>query len=180
MNKRISAGAVLIVAALYFFGGADAVLPLLCAIAVHELGHASVILLAGGKISSLRFDASGLSMTYTGLISPRAELLSIAMGPITGILCGLAALSAAPLFSYISLFLSAYNLLPALPLDGGRLLYNVLRKRKSMERAEKILTWTGILSGAAIILMGLYILYRQMGVLFVLSGINILIYQMFF
>ena len=173
----VSAGAVLFMAALYFFGGAAELAALLAAAAVHEAGHAAVICLCGGKIRSLRFTAAGLSMVYSGVISENAELLSILAGPLLGILAALLTLKTAPLFAYISLFLSAYNLLPALPLDGGRALYSLLIRRKNIGNAEKILTVSGIASGLLLLFAGLYALHRQLGLALVFAGIWLLIAQ---
>lgn len=177
MNKRISAGAVLTVAALYFFSGAEGAITIFLAVFLHELGHASVILISGGKIKSISFTASGLSMVYTGMISQRAELISIIMGPAFGIICGAAAYPYSQMLSYANFFLSAYNLLPALPLDGGRLLYSILANRKSIDIARKTLTITGVISSVMLLISGLYILHMQLGIAIVVAGIITLSYQ---
>ena len=173
----VSAGAVLLVAALYFFGGAEEIAALFSAVLVHEAGHAAVICLCGGRIRSLSFNAAGLSMVYSGVVSEKAELLSVIMGPLFGILAALLTLKTAPLFAYISLFLSAYNLLPALPLDGGRALYCLLLRRKSIGNAEKILTVSGIASGLLLLFSGLYALHHELGLALIFAGIYLLIAQ---
>ncbi len=168
--------------ALYFFGGIKSVCAVLLAAAVHEAGHIISIVILRGKIRAVRFDASGFCMSCCGLDSSLKELVSILMGPVFGLLfaylasyCG-NALNDSFLCEAagVSMILSVFNLLPALPLDGGRALYCMISSRIM---AEKVLDVSGMLSGLVLVTCGLYFLGNEKGAAFLISGIWVLIAQ---
>lgn len=143
--------------ALYFFGGLKSVCAVMLAVLIHELGHVAAIKVFGGKIRSVRFDASGLCMSYCGLDNDGKELVSLIMGPVFGLLLSYAASYCGKITdsrflfeaSGVSLIFSIFNLLPALPLDGGRALYCVIPSRT---KAEKVLEVSGMLTGLCLVL----------------------------
>ena len=178
----VSAGAILMLSALYFFGGMKSVFAVILAASVHELGHIIAIKMFGGKIRSLRFDASGLCMSYFGLDSTAKELISLIMGPVFGL--ALAYVSSYYGNSYnndflretagVSLIFSAFNLLPALPLDGGRALFCMIPSRR---KAESVLDKSGMLTGLGLVFWGLYFLGNEKGAALLISGCLVLIAQ---
>lgn len=100
---------------------------LLTAAAVHELGHVLALVLCGARITQIRVEFTGLCLVCTALTHRRDEAFAALAGPAAGLLWSAIATSFWPLSASFSLLLSLYNLLPALPLDGGRF----------------ILAWTG-------------------------------------
>ena len=181
-KMNVSAGAILMLSALYFLGGLRSVCAVMLAALVHELGHVAAIKAFGGRIRSMRFDASGLCMSYCGLDSTAKELISLVMGPLFGIAFAYAAsycgktLGCEFLFetSGVSLIFSIFNLLPALPLDGGRALYCIIPSRV---KAQKALETSGMLAGLCLVLTGLYFLGNEKGAAFLIAGIWVLIAQ---
>lgn len=178
----ISAGAIFLLSALYFFGGLEALSVVLIAASVHELGHIAAIKLFGGRIKSLRFEASGLCMSCAGLDSTAKEVIALLMGPAFGIAFAYIASYyggkhySEYLFSLagVSLIFSLYNLLPALPLDGGRALFSMISDRKT---AQKVLDISGMAVGIVLITAGLYFLGSEKGAAFLFAGIWVLIAQ---
>ena len=178
----ISAGAIFLLSALYFFGGLEAISIILLAATVHELGHITAIKLFGGRIKAIRFDASGFCMNVAGLDSAAKEIIALLMGPAFGIAFSyFASYYGNKLYSEyllslagVSLVFSLFNLLPALPLDGGRALFYLISDRKT---AEKVLDISGMGVGIALILAGLYFLGSERGAAFLFAGIWILIAQ---
>ena len=181
-RTEISTGALLLFSIVFFFGGFSALAALFLSIAVHELGHISAIRLFGGRVQRLSVDVSGLCITFTGITEPTKEIITLLSGP----LAGLAMAFAASYFGRstqntvllktagLSLVLSLYNLLPALPLDGGRVLFSVIRNRKT---AEKVLDFCGMSVGIILIVVGLYFLGSERGAAFLISGLWVLIAQ---
>lgn len=118
--------AMAVVASLGFFAS----------ILLHELGHAIQARRDGMEIDGITLWLFGGVATFTGgFPSARAELRIAAAGPavsavLAGILIGLWAVPGLPdavagVFGWlgvINVALLAFNLLPALPLDGGRIL----------------------------------------------------------
>jgi Zn-dependent protease/predicted transcriptional regulator len=103
---------------------------------VHELAHAVVARRYGVKVGGITLWLfGGVSRLDGEPQSARAEAVIAGVGPLTSlVLAGVAfgltyATSAAPLVSevfawltYVNLALALFNLVPAFPLDGGRLL----------------------------------------------------------
>lgn len=122
----VSAGALLIFALAYFFDGSGMLASLLPAAAVHEAGHVAALLLFGARIRRLRLDIFGLRLDYSGRLGRAASLCAALAGPAAGLMYAFPAMRAAgqglKMSGAISLLLSGFNLLPALPLDGGRAL----------------------------------------------------------
>lgn len=127
---RVSAGALLAAAALLFFCEGRVLAALLLAAAVHEAGHLAALRALGGRLAGFRADACGAVLEPAGALTPAGEILCAAAGPLAGA-AGALALSALgragagdvlTLAAGMSLGLSLFNLLPVLPLDGGRIL----------------------------------------------------------
>lgn len=179
---NVSAGAILMLSALYFFGGMKSVCAVILAASVHELGHIIAIKMFGGKIRSLRFDASGLCMSYCGLDSAVKELVSLVTGPLFGLALAYAASYYGNTLSNnllretagISMMFSVFNLLPALPLDGGRALFCMINGR---HRAENVLDKSGMITGLLLVFSGLYFLGNEKGAALLISGCLVLIAQ---
>ena len=117
---NISAGGALGLAALLFLVDAAHVPALLAAIAAHELGHIAALKLCRAELLELRLEFFGLCLVTTPPTSTAAEVLCALCGPAGGLLWAAVIYGTHPPAAAFSLFLSLYNLLPALPLDGGR------------------------------------------------------------
>jgi stage IV sporulation protein FB len=145
---------------------------LLAALGIHELGHIIVAAILGYSTKQLRILPLGGQLDFADMIElcPSAEARIALAGPAANFLTAVLALAlwgsdSSGLHGYFiraSLMLMAYNLLPALPLDGGRALRAKLMDWFSFYRATAILvgiTWLSALS-----LMSLGILYLFNGV----------------
>lgn len=149
MKIDISAGALLVFALAYFFDGSGMLSALLPAVAVHETGHAVALLAFGASLRRLRLDIFGLSLDYRGRLGTGALLCSALAGPAAGLLYAFPAMGASDrgvkMSGAISLLLSAFNLLPALPLDGGRALSALCAARtvRRCSRATALLLMAG-------------------------------------
>jgi Zn-dependent protease/CBS domain-containing protein len=120
-----------------------AALLFLASIALHELGHSWVARREGIEVDSITLWLfGGVSQLKGRFASPGAEFRVAVAGPLVSIVLGvlfvLIALAGAPSsvdgvaawLGYINLILAAFNLLPAAPLDGGRVLNAVLWRAK--------------------------------------------------
>lgn len=130
MKRRLdlTPGFPAFLAAVWYFDSCGIFWPFLAAMTVHELAHAAVLLLLGGRIESVRLSFAQVELR-TGLLSDRMELWSTAAGPGINLLCGWLFRRWMPAFAAVSLLLALFNLLPVWPLDGGRLLRTLLRMR---------------------------------------------------
>ncbi len=154
MKRRLdlTPGFPAFLAAGWYFASCGIFWPFLAAMTVHELAHAAVLLLLGGRIESVRLSFAQVELR-TGLLSDRTELWSTAAGPGINLLCGWLFRRWMPAFAAVSLLLALFNLLPVWPLDGGRLLRTLLRMRWGAAGVDAsqtlgLLFGLGLLAGA--------------------------------
>ena len=148
---------------------------LVASVLVHELAHALEARRRGGVVGGIRLFALG-GVTELGDHggTPRASFAVAAVGPWASLVvasaCGLAASAAEQwlpgdvgaatglllgLTGWLNLGLVAFNLLPAAPLDGGRLLHAVLwRTTGDRKRASRVTGRLGQLLAAGLVVAG--------------------------
>ena len=106
MKRRLdlTPGFPAFLAAVWYFDSCGIFWPFLAAMTVHELAHAAVLLLLGGRIESVRLSFAQVELR-TGLLSDRTELSSTAAGPGINLLCGWLFRRWMPAFAAVSLLL---------------------------------------------------------------------------
>lgn len=139
---------------------------LLASIVLHELAHCAVALSSGAKVHSITLMMLGGVSRLEKDVRPEREAWMAFAGPLTSFglgLLGYLGYRFAPVSAEvgvallvlggINVMLGIFNLLPAFPMDGGRVLRGLLAKRMGRVRATRIATTVG---RAMAILFGLY------------------------
>lgn len=161
LGLTISPGFLLLGAALYYMGSWPALGAFLAAGLAHELGHLTGIFLAGATIQSVHITACGPVINYSGALTKRQEAGIIAAGPMAGLFFAVCCfLTDIPFLCYagaVALLASAFNLLPVLPMDGGRLAQYGLELVMPEPWAAVVLRITGSLCAAGVLATGIYI-----------------------
>jgi len=154
--------AMAVVAAAFFFAS----------LLLHELGHAVQARREGMELDGITLWVFGGVARFKGRFpSARAELRIALAGPLVSLVLGAALLALAALaplpaavdgvvfwLGYINLILLAFNLLPALPLDGGRVLRAALwARRDDFGSATRAAARLGRLFGQVLIGWGLIV-----------------------
>ncbi len=182
---EIGAGAVLFAALLYYLGGGAVLAALLLPAAVHELGHLAALKLLGLKVRSFRLTLKGFCIEYGGYTGAMGHALAAACGPMAGLwfawgaswlgnrldkpwLC---------LTAGVSLLLSAFNLLPALPLDGGRILSCLSAALLGEKRGGLLTRWASLAVGALLLSAGVWQMLHGRGAALTLAAVWLLLYQ---
>ena len=148
-------------------------LPLMCAIAIHELGH--IVTARVLKIEIKRFHLSilGAALETKGEISYVKELLLAMGGPLFGTLgsiLGFAFLKTKPdlpatidfiqYFSTISIVITIFNLIPLATLDGGRILKCIAYIVFPLTLADKIIKLFSFFTLFALWLFSVYAMLK--------------------
>jgi Zn-dependent protease/predicted transcriptional regulator len=158
----------------YWILGAAAALLLFLSIVVHELGHAVVARRFGIPIRGITlFIFGGVAELESEPPTAKSEFWMAIAGPLVSV--GVAVLlygvygvgtalelstpilMLALVISGINLMLALFNMIPAFPLDGGRVLRAFLWHRKgSLEQATRISSTIGSGFGLFLILIGVF------------------------
>src|SRR5690606_16741322 len=147
--------------------GLIAAVGLFIGVVLHELGHAVTARLYGVKVESITLWFLGGVARFEDMPrQPGGEAGVGAAGPpVSVILAGLCWLIAGALpsamiatgfvFSYLAMLnivIAVFNLIPALPLDGGRILRSLLALKMSHIRATQI---SGVISKVFAVVIGI-------------------------
>jgi Zn-dependent protease len=149
------------------FGGVMGVLLVslvFASVVLHELGHALVARQLGVRVSGIELSFFGGAAKMVQL--PRTathELLIAAAGPAVSLMLGGAGLGLASLFhspllgwlGWTNLVLAGFNLIPALPMDGGRILRALLTRKMDFVRATDVAVKVARVVAVAFGLIGL-------------------------
>lgn len=181
----ISLGIVLAAAGLYYRGLLQVFPALIMAAAVHELSHLLAIRLLGMRFCAIRSEPGGLCIRYEGNCSPAGHAAAAAAGPLGGYLYAFAAGLAARRFGVewlalsgeISLFFSGFNLLPILPLDGGRLFRILCCTALGEEAGDRFFRALGDVLMAGMLIAGVVLAARKKITAPLSAGIWLLLLQ---
>ena len=182
---KLSPGAVLLAALVFYLGEPENVTAVLLAVLAHELGHLLMLRLLGLTIQGFRMELRGLCIEYGGYTGAVGHTLAAAAGPGAGLLY---ALFAAALGERLgcrwlyfsagtSLVLTLFNLLPALPLDGGRILLSLSCALLGERRGRRLTEGCGLLIGAALLSLCVALAVSGRGLSVLLAAAWLLLYQ---
>ena len=162
----------------YWAKGLVASLLFFVSILLHELGHSLVAVRSGIAIRSITlFIFGGVARLERDPPDGRTELKMAAAGPaVSVVLAGLfhaggslarpggTAWAVAHYLAAINLVVAVFNLVPAFPLDGGRLLRGLLWKSMGKVRATRIAARAGTLFAYFLIMSGVISMLRGAGI----------------
>ena len=138
----------------------------LLALGLHELGHILTARGLGYRVRSLELWPFGAALDLDLGAGSRSALAVILAGPLCGLTAAAMSLLMLRLFPQtasvmepfflLNLTVSAVNLLPAEPLDGGRALASLLARALGTRRARRLTAWTGLLLGGGLLGLAVY------------------------
>ncbi|MEZ0323033.1 MAG: site-2 protease family protein [Hydrogenothermaceae bacterium] len=174
----------------YWFTGITSALFLFVSVLLHELSHSLVAIKEGIPVKDIHlFIFGGVAMIEQEPKSPFQEFKIAIAGPMMSFL--LAGMFFVFAYLYpkddlfngflnymflVNFFLGAFNLIPAFPLDGGRILRSILWTKKGLLKATEIASKIGNYFGNFLILIGIFFLITGNfinGIWFIFLGIFI-------
>lgn len=131
-----------------FFGKFFLVVSFLLTLAIHEFAHAFVARKLGYKLKNLSLMPYGACLMYQDIFTNDDEFYIAIAGPFINFLMAVLAIAfwwIAPVTFFITydfvvfnFALGVFNLLPAFPLDGARILMSLLQKKMPRKNAFSI------------------------------------------
>ncbi len=170
-------------------GLGSALLAVAASVLLHEAAHALAARVAGVRVKELLLTPFGGALRIEGLWSfrpgqvalvalagPAASLLVMA-GAATLAYAGAVSPQAAGEWVRINLMLAAFNLMPALPLDGGRVLTASLGKSLGTAKALRLGVMLGRALGIAMLALAVwqFIAVRKVNLTIVLGALFVLL-----
>ena len=159
----------------YWVMGSLGALGLFASVVFHELSHATVARRYGVEMRGITlFIFGGVAEMVDEPPSPKAEFWVAIAGPIASVVLGGALLAASTVsmpepastvlawLGGLNLVLAVFNMIPAFPLDGGRVLRSALWKwQDSLRKATRVTSQIG--AGFGFLLIGLGVLMLVAG-----------------
>jgi Zn-dependent protease/CBS domain-containing protein len=165
-----------------YLWGLGLAVALFLAVLVHELAHSLYALAKGGEVADITLLMIGGVSRITRMPErDKQEALMAFVGPLTSLLIGAgflglyALLRGARSFNLqfalyylgvLNVFLGAFNLLPAFPMDGGRILRALLSGKLGRVRATQV---AGLLGKGFAVLFGLLGLFSFNFILLIIA-----------
>ncbi len=147
-------------------GNGQKVATIFLVIFIHELAHVVTARMFGLEVVDIELYPFGGTIRIGTLLelNPTHEIIISLAGPLINIIISLIYIaiesrSTTTSYDYFistNLFLACFNILPALPLDGGRAMRAILAKEVGLKRATHIMTSGGIVLAMFLIASGIY------------------------
>ena len=143
-QMEASPGFLLLLGVLFWLDEGVGLLPWgLAACVLHELGQIAAAAAFGGRVERLSLTVVGAELRidyYIPLTYVQDSLVALA-GPGANLLAGGLFLALNwELVAALTLAVGIFNLLPILPLDGGRVVYGLIADRLDPDWAERLMT----------------------------------------
>lgn len=147
-------------------GNGQRVATIFLVVFIHELAHVIIARMFGLQVKEIELYPFGGAIRIGSLLelNPKHEIIISLAGPIVNIMIAIIYMALDSRLSIYdheyfirtNLMLACFNILPALPLDGGRATRAVLSKEVGLKKATQIMANGGIVLSIFLIASGVY------------------------
>lgn len=153
---------------------------------IHELGHIATASARGCRTRVIKLLPAGVSAVIEDGTCSRKDFIIICLsGPAVNILLSVVfqviSLISAHQSNFLhyfvlsNIYLAAFNMIPAIPLDGGKILNEILSERMGLISAGKYLRKLAFILSAFLIMFGIYqMIYGRMNFSILIIGLYIM------
>lgn len=187
-NKKIGVNPAFFLIAVWLFvnSGVIIFLSYLFAILIHELGHYFMAKNLGYKLSRFSLSPYGVSLSYYGEeLEERDDVFIALAGPVCNLISSVLCLALWWIFPSVynftcafvevSLVIALFNLLPAYPLDGGRVFVSFCAKFMERKKAIKLTMIFNILFATFFFMMFFVLCFVNFNPTFLLFGVFLIL-----
>lgn len=144
------------------------VLPVIFAVFMHETGHLFAMWLLKCSPKQIRLVPASVQIVQKFVAKPKNDIIIALSGPLANILLFILFyinyIKFQNIFTLyyalINLLIGIFNLIPVTGLDGGTILFNLLIKRCSVDRAMLTVKIITLLIAVIILFFGVYLAFR--------------------
>lgn len=173
LEVRFNPAFFLIMACALLIGSGKEIIIIFLAIFIHEWTHSAVGRAVGYKVKEIELTPYGGAAKFEGLIGapPIDEIIISVSGPLINIIIAVVGaildskgIIRGDLFIFfikVNLYLALFNLLPALPLDGGRIMRAILSIFIGYQKSTEIGMSCGKILAFILFLFGIYLIFTD-------------------
>ncbi len=157
-------------------------LALFLSILLHELGHSLVAIRFGSRVRGIvLFIFGGVALIENIPKEPKKEFSMALAGPLTSFVIALISFALLSLnkqffflLGYLNMVLGLFNLFPAFPMDGGRILRSLLASKMGFVKATRLSAEVGKFLAVLMAVFGIFVgnIWLILIALFVYIGAN--------
>lgn len=160
------------------------ILPLLFAVFMHETGHLSAMRLMGDAPKRIKLIPASVQITKSQFSGYKNDIIVSLSGPFVNVLLFFVFLLSYKFsgngltlnIALLNLIIGVFNLLPLKGLDGGAILYSVLCKYISIQKAETVLKIISLLSAVMLLAAAVILTLKgKLNISFYIMGIYLLV-----
>ena len=186
LEIEVGSSFVLLLSLIFFFSDWKLPLSIIICVLIHETGHLTAMEILGIHPLRIKADISGFTIESKGQEDFFKNIIIALAGPLFGIMqCILFSLlntlSGIEFLSFcakVSLLINLYNLLPIIPLDGGRVMKELFIKILGTKPGNKLSFYTSLLLASALECTGIYLMLKKDGPALALGALWPLLWQL--
>lgn len=158
----------------------------LMAMLIHETGHIVGMISKNIPFETITIGITGANIVYGSnkLTSYTDDIFIAAMGSCFNFLAVLIGIAVENVCGYdmnyligVNILLGIFNIIPVIPLDGGRIILSILSMIKGPPEGEMIMRRFGVVAATAGVVFGVALIMKQGNFTLLMASIVILIYN---